>query len=83
LEFFMVRLARVETLDPSEVNVAHVFTRVVRRCFPFGFDPASGVTEPEERRVKEPDNFDPLRISRTKQRFHLRRRVRELMRSVQ
>jgi len=38
----MVRLARCETLDPSEVSVAHVFTRVVRRCFLLGDDPVSG-----------------------------------------
>jgi hypothetical protein len=42
LEFIMVRLARAETLDPAQVTVAHVFTRVVRRCFLFGVDPASG-----------------------------------------
>jgi REP element-mobilizing transposase RayT len=38
----MVRLGRCETLDPGEVSVAHAFTRVVRRCFLFGVDPASG-----------------------------------------
>ena len=38
----MVRLARAESLDPAEVVVAHVFTRVVRRCFLLGDDPVSG-----------------------------------------
>ena len=38
----MVRLARTETLDPSEVTVAHIFTRVVRKCFLLGVDPTSG-----------------------------------------
>jgi hypothetical protein len=39
LEHIKVRLARAESLDPAEVVVAHVFTRVVRRCFLLGDDP--------------------------------------------
>ena len=38
----MVRLARVELFDPSEVKILHVIGRVTRRCFLFGFDPVSG-----------------------------------------
>ena len=38
----MVRWARCETLVPGEVAVAHVFTRLVRRCFLLDEDPVSG-----------------------------------------
>ncbi len=38
----MVRLARAELFDPSEVAILHVIGRVTRRCFLFGFDPVSG-----------------------------------------
>ena len=38
----MVRLARAELFDPSEVAILHVIARVTRRCFLFGFDPVSG-----------------------------------------
>ena len=38
----MVRLARAELFDPSEVAILHVIGRVTRRCFFFGFDPVSG-----------------------------------------
>ena len=34
----MVRLARAELFDPSEVAMLHVMGRVVRRCLLFGFD---------------------------------------------
>jgi len=37
----MVRLARAELFDPSEVTILHVIGRVTRRCFIFGFDPVS------------------------------------------
>ena len=39
----MVRLARAELFDPSEVAILHVIGRVTRRCFLFGFDPVSGM----------------------------------------
>ena len=38
----MVRLARAELFDPSEVPILHVVGRGTRRCFLFGFDPVSG-----------------------------------------
>lgn len=38
----MARMPRAEVLDPSEINVAHVFSRVCRRCFLLGDDPVSG-----------------------------------------
>jgi len=38
----MVRLARAELLNPSEVAILRVIGRVARRCFLFGFDPVSG-----------------------------------------
>ena len=38
----MVRLARAELFDPSEVAILHTIGRVVRRCFLFGVDPVSG-----------------------------------------
>jgi len=38
----MVRLARAELFDTSEVAILHVIGRVTRRCFLFGFDPVSG-----------------------------------------
>jgi hypothetical protein len=38
----MVRLARAEVFDPSEVAVLHICARVVRRCFLFGVDPVTG-----------------------------------------
>ena len=38
----MVRLARAELFNPSEVAILHVIGRVTRRCFLFGFDPVSG-----------------------------------------
>jgi len=38
----MVRLARTELFDPSEVSILRVIGRVTRRCFLFGFDPFSG-----------------------------------------
>jgi len=38
----MVRLARAELFDPSEVAILQVIGRVTRRCFLFGFDPVSG-----------------------------------------
>jgi len=37
----MVRLARAELFDPSEVAILHVIGRLTRRCFLFGFDPVS------------------------------------------
>ena len=37
----MVRLARAELFDPSEVAILHVIGRLKRRCFLFGFDPVS------------------------------------------
>jgi len=37
----MVRLARAELFNPSEVAILHVIGRVTRRCFLFGFDPVS------------------------------------------
>jgi hypothetical protein len=39
----MVRLARAEVFDPSEVAVLHICARVVRRCFLFGVDPVTGI----------------------------------------
>jgi len=38
----MVRLARAELFDPSEIAILHVIERATRRCFLFGFDPVSG-----------------------------------------
>ena len=38
----MPRLARAEVLQPNEVAILHVMTRVVRRCFLFGYDAVSG-----------------------------------------
>jgi len=38
----MVRLARAELFDPSEVAILHVIGRVTLRCFLFGFGPVSG-----------------------------------------
>ncbi|QDV42961.1 hypothetical protein Enr13x_28130 [Stieleria neptunia] len=38
----MARLTRAEILDPSEVAIAHIMNRTVRRCFLFGDDPVSG-----------------------------------------
>jgi len=35
----MVRLARAELFDSSEVAILHVIGRVTRRCFLFEFDP--------------------------------------------
>jgi len=37
----MVRLARAEVFDSSEVAIAHVFNRTVRRCFLMGDDAIS------------------------------------------
>ena len=37
-----MRKARCEVIDPSEVNVVHVCSRTVRRCFLFGDDPLTG-----------------------------------------
>lgn len=34
----MARLARAEVFDPNEVTVAHLFRRIVRRCFLMGND---------------------------------------------
>ena len=38
----MVRLARTELFDPSEVALLHFIGLVTRRCFLFEFDPVSG-----------------------------------------
>lgn len=38
----MSRMSRAEIFDPNEVVVAHVYSRVVRKCFLFGDDPVSG-----------------------------------------
>lgn len=38
----MARMSRAEVFDPQEVAIAHVFSRVVRRCFLLGDDPVSG-----------------------------------------
>jgi REP element-mobilizing transposase RayT len=38
----MARLARAEVFDPSEIAIAHVINRTVRRCFLLGDDPVSG-----------------------------------------
>ncbi|TWT75100.1 hypothetical protein CA85_03880 [Allorhodopirellula solitaria] len=38
----MSRMARCEVFDPEEVAIAHVYTRVCRRCFLLGDDPVSG-----------------------------------------
>ncbi|TWT66660.1 transposase [Allorhodopirellula solitaria] len=38
----MSRMVRCEVFDPEEVAIAHVYTRVCRRCFPLGDDPDSG-----------------------------------------
>jgi len=38
----MARMARCEVLEPAEINVAHVYSRVTRRCFLLGDDPVSG-----------------------------------------
>jgi len=38
----MVRLARSELFEPSEVAILHAIGRVTRRCFLFGIDPISG-----------------------------------------
>lgn len=38
----MSRMARCEIFDPDEVAVAHVYTRVCRRCFLLGDDSVSG-----------------------------------------
>ncbi len=38
----MARMPRAEVLDPAEINVAHVFSRVCRQCFLLGDDPVSG-----------------------------------------
>ncbi|WP_246112407.1 hypothetical protein [Allorhodopirellula solitaria] len=35
-------MARCEVFDPEEVAIAHVYTRVCRRCFLLGDDPVSG-----------------------------------------
>ena len=37
-----MRCSRAEVIDPSEVNVVHVYNRTVRRCFLMGDDPISG-----------------------------------------
>lgn len=38
----MVRMARCEVVDPADVAVCHLFSRVTRRCFLLGDDPVSG-----------------------------------------
>ena len=38
----MARLARAEVLDPSEIAIVHVMSRVVRQCFLIGDDLFSG-----------------------------------------
>lgn len=38
----MVRMARCEVVDPAEVAICHVYSRVTRRCFLLGDDPVSG-----------------------------------------
>jgi len=38
----MVRLARAELFDPSEVAILYLIGRVRSSCFLFGFDPVSG-----------------------------------------
>jgi hypothetical protein len=37
-----MRQCRAEVLDPNEINIAHICSRTVRRCFLFGDDPVSG-----------------------------------------
>lgn len=37
-----MRKARCEVIDPDEVNVVHVCSRTVRRCFLLGDDVLSG-----------------------------------------
>jgi hypothetical protein len=37
-----MRKARCEVIDPAEVNVVHVSSRTVRRCFLFGHDALTG-----------------------------------------
>ncbi|TWT56281.1 hypothetical protein [Allorhodopirellula solitaria] len=39
----MSRMVRCEVFDPEEVAIAHVYTRVCRRCFLLGDDPDSGM----------------------------------------
>lgn len=38
----MTRMARCEIFDPAEVVIAHINTRVCRRCFLLGDDPITG-----------------------------------------
>ena len=38
----MVRLARRETIDPSEIVIVHICNRTVRKCFLMGHDAGSG-----------------------------------------
>lgn len=37
-----MRKARCEVIDPAEVNLVHVCSRTVRRCYLFGDDPLTG-----------------------------------------
>ena len=36
------RVNRAEQLDPEAVEIAHVYNRLVRRCFSMGDDPVTG-----------------------------------------
>jgi len=38
----MVRLARAEVFDSVDIAIAHVYNRIVRRCFLMGDDAVSG-----------------------------------------
>ena len=78
----MVRLARAELFDPSEVAILHVMGRVVRRCFLFGFDPVCGKNFDhrkvwiEEQMKIQAANFgiDLLSMAILSNHFHLRSR---------
>jgi len=39
----MARVNRADQLDPEAVEIAHVFNRLVRRCFLLGEDPLTGI----------------------------------------
>ncbi len=38
----MTRVNRADQLDPDAIEIAHVFNRLVRRCFLMGDDPVTG-----------------------------------------
>ena len=50
----MVRLARAEIFDPSEIVAVHTMDRTVRRCFLMGDDPYSGKNfDHRKRRIED------------------------------